>query len=85
MKKSFIYFDNAATSFYKPSNVKNAVKSALENLTANPGRSGHELSQKVAQKILGHSSYSVTFDVYTHLDKQYPNIVANKLNEFICK
>jgi len=40
---------------------------------------------KVAQKILGHSSYSVTFDVYTHLDKQYPNIAANKLNEFICK
>lgn len=46
-----IYFDNAATSFYKPSNVKNAVVESVNKLTANPGRSGHMLSQKVAEKI----------------------------------
>ena len=46
-----IYFDNAATSFYKPQIVKDSVKFALENYTANPGRSGHNYSLKVAEKI----------------------------------
>ncbi len=36
-----IYFDNSASSFYKPPCVINAVKNALEFLPANPGRSGH--------------------------------------------
>ena len=48
-----IYFDNAATSGVKPQGVVNAVKYALENYSANPGRSGHTLSVKVAEKILG--------------------------------
>lgn len=46
-----IYFDNAATSGVKPQGVVNAVKYALENYSANPGRSGHTLSVKVAEKI----------------------------------
>jgi len=46
-----IYFDNAATSFYKPDSVKKIVNQAINSLTANPGRSGHKLSQKVALKI----------------------------------
>ena len=46
-----IYFDNAATSFLKPKIVKEKVKYALDNLTANPGRSGHDLPQNVAQEI----------------------------------
>lgn len=46
-----IYFDNSATSFYKPKAVKNAVINAINNLTANPGRSGHKLSQRVAEKV----------------------------------
>lgn len=41
-----IYFDNAATSFYKPERVKAAVINAFNNFTANPGRSGHNLSIK---------------------------------------
>jgi len=49
--KKIIYFDNAATSFYKPNSVKLAVLDAMANYTANPGRSGHILSQKVAEKI----------------------------------
>ena len=43
-----IYFDNAATSGHKPKTVINAVENALERLSANPGRSGHSLSQKAA-------------------------------------
>jgi len=46
-----IYLDNAATSFHKPKCVKNAVIKAMENLTANPGRSGHKLAQDVAGEI----------------------------------
>lgn len=41
-----IYLDNAATTGYKPPQVINAVADALQNLSANPGRSGHKLSTK---------------------------------------
>lgn len=38
---------------------------------------------KTAQSYLGHSSITVTMEVYTHLDKQYKMAAANKLNDFI--
>lgn len=46
-----IYFDNAATTGVKPQSVVNAVNYALKNLCANPGRSGHSLSQKAAMTV----------------------------------
>ena len=46
-----IYFDNAATSYTKPKEVKTAVVEAVNIYTANPGRSAHKLSQMVADKI----------------------------------
>ncbi len=46
-----IYFDNAATSGKKPQTVINAVNFALNNLSANPGRSGHDLSVKTADAV----------------------------------
>ncbi len=46
-----IYFDNAATTGKKPQNVIKATLEALKNLSANPGRSGHELSAKAAENI----------------------------------
>lgn len=46
-----IYFDNSATSYYKPNIVKNAVITAMNTLTANPGRSGHILSQKAGEMV----------------------------------
>lgn len=46
-----VYFDNAATSFYKPSEVQIGVLEAVKNYTANPGRSGHKLSQLAAEKV----------------------------------
>ncbi len=46
-----IYFDNAATSAKKPDSVINAVNFALKNLSANPGRSGHDLSLMTADAI----------------------------------
>lgn len=69
--KNFIYFDNAATSFLKPKEVQKAVLEAMQNLTANPGRSGHELSQRVAEAVFetrenlkdffGGKSYDIIF------------------------
>lgn len=46
-----IYLDNAATTGKKPVSVINAVNFTLQNFNANPGRSGHELSVKVAEEI----------------------------------
>ena len=42
-----IYLDNAATSLNKPKQVKKSVVEAME-ISANPGRSGHTLSQNMA-------------------------------------
>lgn len=46
-----IYFDNAATGGRKPQSVINSVNFALKNLCANPGRSGHNLSQKSSDAV----------------------------------
>lgn len=46
-----IYLDNAATTFPKPQMVINSVNNCLKTFSANPGRSGHKLSQKAAEEI----------------------------------
>lgn len=46
-----IYFDNAATTGVKPKSVVRAVDFALENLSANPGRSGHSKSVQAAETV----------------------------------
>lgn len=46
-----VYLDNAATSFPKPPEVAEAVKEAILHYGANPGRSGHDLSMAVAERI----------------------------------
>lgn len=46
-----IYFDNAATTGYKPDGVINAVSSALRTLSANPGRSGHRASMDASSAV----------------------------------
>lgn len=46
-----IYFDNSATTFTKPKEVIKAFIEGATTLSANPGRSGHALSQKVAEKV----------------------------------
>lgn len=47
-----IYFDNAATSRFKPLGVKIALLKSLKKYSANPGRSGHSLSILSATEIL---------------------------------
>lgn len=50
MNKNIIYFDNAATSNYKPKNVLKTIFKTLKN-SANAGRSGHKLSIYNSVKI----------------------------------
>lgn len=44
-------FDNAATSFPKPPEVRAAVLYALDVCGGNPGRGGHELSMRAAEAV----------------------------------
>ena len=46
-----IYFDNAASSHPKPAEVVDAVRRALEEFPANPGRSAHEMSVRAARAV----------------------------------
>lgn len=46
-----IYFDNAATSWPKPPVVSEAMTRFINNIGANPGRSGHRLSVDAARSI----------------------------------
>ena len=46
-----LYFDNAATTWPKPAEVKNAVLSALTYYGANPGRSGHRMAIETAAQV----------------------------------
>jgi cysteine desulfurase family protein len=46
-----VNFDNAATTFPKPQTVIDAALEALKFYGGNPGRSGHDLSLKTAEKV----------------------------------
>ena len=46
-----IYFDNAATTFPKPDCVRCAVMDSLRCFAANPGRAGHRLSARAAERV----------------------------------
>ncbi len=46
-----IYLDNAATGGRKPDSVKKAVNDTLSRLCANPGHSGHRLSETAAEAV----------------------------------
>lgn len=46
-----LYFDNAATTYPKPAEVKNAVLSALIYYGANPGRSGHRMAMETSAQV----------------------------------
>ena len=46
-----VYFDHAATSYPKPNAVTKAVKRALSEEGGNPGRSGHPLSLRAAERV----------------------------------
>jgi len=49
MGREMIYFDNAATTWPKPPEVKEAMVRFMDEIGANPGRSGHLLSIEAAR------------------------------------
>ena len=50
-KDKFIYFDNPATSFPKPTEVINEMVNYMTRIGGNPGRSGHPLSVEAEEII----------------------------------
>jgi cysteine desulfurase family protein len=59
-----IYLDNAATSWPKPPQVKEAIVKFMDEIGANPGRSGHFLSIEAARIIYeAREALSVLFHV----------------------
>jgi cysteine desulfurase family protein len=59
-----IYFDNPATSWPKPPQVKEAMVKFMEEIGANPGRSGHALSIEAARIIYeAREALSVLFHI----------------------
>ncbi len=46
-----LYFDNAATTYPKPENVRKAVYESFLYYGANPGRSGHALAMDTSEKV----------------------------------
>ena len=52
--KQPIYLDNAATSFPKPPQVSEAMIHYMNEVGANPGRSGHQLSLE-ASRVVQHT------------------------------
>ena len=59
-----IYLDNPATSWPKPPQVKEAMNRFMEEIGANPGRSGHFLSIEAARIIYeAREALSVLFHV----------------------
>jgi cysteine desulfurase family protein len=62
--EKMIYLDNAATSWPKPPQVKEAMNRFMEEVGANPGRSGHSLSVEAARVIYeARETLSVLFHV----------------------
>ncbi len=62
--RKMIYFDNAATSWPKPPQVKEAMNRFMDEVGANPGRSGHFRSIEAARIVFeAREALSVLFHV----------------------
>ncbi len=49
--RKIVYLDNAATSYFKPPRVMEAMVHFAEHIGANPGRSGHPLAKEAARVV----------------------------------
>ena len=56
-----IYFDNSATTFFKPNTVKSAVMDCINTLCTNPGRGSHGLSVKASVLVYDTRSTLASF------------------------
>jgi len=53
VNKNIINFDNSATTFPKPVEVRHAVNNAIREFGGNAGRGGHSLAQKTSSAVFG--------------------------------
>lgn len=61
MTEKLIYFDNAATTFPKPSVVPNAVSECIRKYGGNPGRGAHRLSTLASDLLYGCRESAASF------------------------
>ena len=64
-----LYFDNSATSYPKPSSVKQAVSKAITEYGANPGRSGYKMAMETGSRI-----YEARENLATLFDTESQNV-----------
>ena len=75
-----IYLDNAASGYFKPASVQNAVLAAMR-ISANPGRSGHRLSVALAERVLAcRELLSEVFDGYGYERAVFTRSCTEALN-----
>ncbi|MBE6836978.1 MAG: aminotransferase class V-fold PLP-dependent enzyme [Ruminococcus sp.] len=65
-----IYFDNSATTFPKPAGVLRGVMDGIREYGGNPGRSGHRISLKTAEKV-----YSVRSVIGSFFKAEAENVI----------
>lgn len=65
-----INFDNAATTFPKPENVRKVAVFAMENFGGNAGRGGHDLAMKTSKAV-----YSARETIADFFNAQAENVV----------
>lgn len=65
-----INFDNAATTFPKPENVRRAAVYAMENFGGNAGRGGHALAMKTSEAL-----YSARETIAEFFGAQAENVI----------
>lgn len=70
-----IYLDNAATSFPKPQPMVKEIVKCINKYCGNPGRSGHVLSLKAAEKI-----YSCRETIASFFNSEHPENVVFTYN-----
>jgi cysteine desulfurase/selenocysteine lyase len=83
--RRFIYLDNAATSFPKPPQVTEAMTHYMQEVGANPGRSGHRLSLE-ASRIVEHvrESLATLFNISDPTRIAFTMNVTESINMVLC-
>ena len=80
-KKQTVYFDNAATSWPKPPGTVKAISNFIENIGANPGRSGHRLSVEASRVVYAaRENIAVLFHVDDPMRVVFGSNITEALN-----
>jgi len=81
MEPHIIYLDNAATSWPKPDETWQAMEYFMQNVGANPGRSGHPLSIQAGRIVLdGREAVAELFGVHNPLRIIFTRNATEALN-----